>query len=265
VAHSMGGLVARAALALPDTGHVERVVLLGTPHCGSYAAVQALRGSYAVVRKVARLATRATAEALASEVFSSFPSLYDLLPAGNEQLDLFDARAWPQSGPRPRPQLLAAALAARRQLAPPDERFVNVVGIDQETVTAVTRRDDEFLYTLTRHGDGTVPAMSAALPAMRSLYARVAHSNLTRDPKVGAAVVELLRSGSTARLPHGFASNSRACAQVSDRQLQRSHVAKVDWGSLSPTERRVFLQNLNEPPHYTLRVPAAVRRARRHP
>src|SRR6202035_5167950 len=31
VAHSMGGLVARAALALPGTGSVERLVLLGTP------------------------------------------------------------------------------------------------------------------------------------------------------------------------------------------------------------------------------------------
>jgi hypothetical protein len=264
VAHSMGGLVTRAALALPGTAHVERVVLLGTPHCGSYAAVQALRGSYAVVRKVARLTTRATAEALAAEVFNTFPSLYDLLPAGGDAPDLFDARTWPADGPQPRPELLQAALAARRQLPLPDERFVNVVGVGQETVTAVRRRDDEFLYTLTRHGDGTVPAMSAALPAVRSLYARVAHSNLTRDPRVAAAVVELLRTGSTARLPHGWASNSRACAQVGDRQLRRSHAHKVDWGALSPDERRVFLQNLNEPPHYTLRVPPAARRARKH-
>jgi pimeloyl-ACP methyl ester carboxylesterase len=52
VAHSMGGLLARIALGLPGTGLVERVVLLGTPNCGSFAAVQALRGTYAVVRKV---------------------------------------------------------------------------------------------------------------------------------------------------------------------------------------------------------------------
>src|SRR2546430_203034 len=73
--------VARAALALPGTGNVERVGLLGTPHRGSFAAVQAMRGTYAVVRKVARLATRTSAEDLAAEVFSTFPSLYDLLPA----------------------------------------------------------------------------------------------------------------------------------------------------------------------------------------
>ena len=265
VAHSMGGLVARAALALAGTGNVERLVLLGTPHCGSFAAVQAVRGTYAVVRKVARLAGQASAESLAAEVFSTFPSLYDLLPvaASGGATDLFDARAWPASGPQPRAALMQAALAARHRLAPPDERFVSIVGVGQETVTAVTRRNDDFVYTLTRHGDGTVPATSAALAGVRSAYARVAHSNLTRDPVVAAAVVDMLRRGSTTRLPAAWLSSSRACTQVSDRQLRRSHAQKVDWAALTPEERRVFLQNLNEPPQFKLRVPAAARRTRR--
>ena len=81
VGHSMGGLLARIALAQPSIPHVERVVLLGTPNRGSFAAVQALRGTYAVVRKIARLVGKASAESLTTQVFSSFPSLYDLLPA----------------------------------------------------------------------------------------------------------------------------------------------------------------------------------------
>jgi len=265
VAHSMGGLVARAALALAGTGSVERLVLLGTPHLGSFAAVQAVRGTYAVVRKVARLAGEASAETLAAEVFSTFPSLYDLLPvaAGSGATDLFDARAWPASGPQPRAALMQAALAARQRLAAPDERFVSIVGVGQETVTAVTRRNDDFVYTLTRHGDGTVPATSAALAGVRCAYARVAHSNLTRDPVVAAAVVDMLRRGSTTRLPAAWPSSSRASTQVSDRQLRRSHAQKVDWAALTPEERRVFLQNLNEPPQFKLRVPGATRRARR--
>ena len=56
VAHSLGGLVARAAMALPGASRIERVVLMGTPNAGSFAPVQALRGVYAVVRKIARLA-----------------------------------------------------------------------------------------------------------------------------------------------------------------------------------------------------------------
>ncbi len=265
VAHSMGGLVARAALKHPGTGHVTRVVLLGTPNLGSCAAVQALRGTYAVVRKVARLAAQPSAEALATEVFSSFPSLYDMLPSGDwsGRADLLDAAAWPRSGPQPRAELLAAARATQGLLAPADARFAAIVGVGQETVTAVARRRDDFIYTLTRHGDGTVPAASAALTGAPCVYARVAHSDLTRDPVVAAAVVDLLERGATSRLPARWTSASRAAARVSDGELRRTHADKVDWGALTPEARRAFLENLNEPPQFRLRVRA--KRARRSP
>ena len=206
VGHSMGGLLARIALAQPAIPHVERVVLLGTPNRGSFAAVQALRGTYAVVRKIARLVGNASAESLTTQVFSSFPSLRPA-PAGDGMgIDLFDPQHWPQCGPRPRAELLAAARATRAQLPPADERFTLIAGTGQETVTAVVRVRDQFIYTLTRHGDGTVPTASATLPGARAAYARVAHSELTRDPLVAAAVVDLLLSGRTERLAHGCAA-----------------------------------------------------------
>jgi pimeloyl-ACP methyl ester carboxylesterase len=265
VAHSMGGLVSRAALALPGTGHVERVVLIGTPNSGSFAAVQALRGTYAVVRKLARLATRASAESLTAEVFSTFPSLYDLLPPRSAAVsfDLFDAHQWPALGPQPLPKLLQAAHAARAKLAAADERFAVVAGVGEETVTAVSRRRGEFVYTLTRGGDGTVPVASAQLPGARSVYARVAHSDLTRDRQVAAAVVDLLRSGATARLPASFTSANRAQATISDGELRRMHAEKVDWAALTSAERRLFLENLNDPPRLRLRVPPGPGRAHR--
>ena len=258
VAHSMGGLVSRAALALAGTGHIERLVLLGTPNCGSFAAVQALRGTYAVVRKVARLAQQASAESLAAEVFSTFPSLYELLPWGTCSVagsDLFDAQGWPAAGPGPDANLLAAARTVQRQLAPPDERFAVIAGVGAATVTAVRRRGAEFLYTLSRGGDGTVPLQSALLPGVRSAYARAAHSELTRNPVVAAAVVDLLRTGTTRRLPSRWRGTARASAQVSDAELRATHAEKVDWGALSPKARRLFLENLNEPPQLRLRVP----------
>ncbi len=267
VAHSMGGLVSRAALAHADTSHVERLVLLGTPNCGSFAAVQALRGTYAVVRKVARLAQHASAEALAADIFSTFPSLYELLPAGpcaEGDTDLFDARTWPAEGPQPHAELLQAARAAQQQLAPPDGRFAIIAGVGEETVTALERRGEEFVYTLTRSGDGTVPLSSALLPGVRSAYARVAHSDLPRDRVVAAAVVDLLRGDSTQRLPARWQSASRARAQVSDGELRRTQAEKVDWAALTPTERRLFLENLNEPPRLRLRVPPGERGARYH-
>ncbi len=261
VAHSMGGLVSRAALALPDTAHVERLLLLGTPNSGSFAAVQALRGTYAVVRKVARLAANDSAESLAAETFNTFPSLYDLLPWGAcaGRLDLFDPRSWPASGPGPRAPLLEAARAAHAELAPPDERFAVIAGVGAETVTAVARRGTDFVYTITRAGDGTVPLASALLPGTRCSYARVAHSDLTRAPQVAAAVVQFLTRGASSRLPGRWRSTSHARTRVSDAQLRGSYADKVDWAALTATQRRLFLENLNEPPRFRLRVPRGAR------
>ncbi len=261
VAHSLGGLVSRAAVALPGAERVERVVLLGTPNFGSFAPIQALRGTYAVVRKIARLTHNTSAEFLAGEVFNTFPSLYHMLPTGpcGDDLDLFDAAAWPGAGPQPNTMLLEHARTLQSALGRPDSRFACVVGIGQETVTAVRRRGDEFVYTVTRHGDGTVPTISAALPDAPTYYARVDHSNLTRDPEIAAAVVDLLRKGTTRRLPTKWMSSSLAEARITDRELCRRDVLKVDWAAMEPEERRLFLQNLNEPPKLKLRMPLKVR------
>jgi hypothetical protein len=212
---------------------------------------------------VASLALRDSAERLAAEVFNTFPSLYDMLPAVPGEADLFDARSWPAAGPQPRAGLLQAARAAREQLAPADARFAVIAGVGAQTVTGVARRGDDFLYTVTRHGDGTVPVASAELPGAPAVYARVAHSDLTRSPEVAAAVVELLRRGATQRLPRSRHSASRARATVSDRQLRRGYGDKVNWAALTPEERRLFLEQLNQPAWLRLRVSRPPRRRAR--
>jgi Lecithin:cholesterol acyltransferase len=265
VSHSMGGLVSRAALALPGTEHVERVLMLGTPNRGSYAPVQALRGTYAVVRKIARLDAGTTAERLTEEVFNSFPSLYQMVPGsrGDGTAGLLDAAQWPRSGPALRPELFERARRFRESLAAPDPRFVAIVGVGQETVTAASRTREGFVYTITRHGDGTVPAESAALDEAHTYFTTVAHSDLTRDARVAAAIVDLLCRKSTRRLPTRCTSRSRAQARVSDRDLRRTHSGKIDWTGLTPVQRREFLQGLNEPPQVRLRIPAGRRRMKR--
>jgi len=256
VAHSMGGLVSRAALT--QGARVERVVLLGTPNFGSFAPLQALRGTYAVVRKIARLNHERSAEWLAQKVFNAFPSLYQLLPAAGHSagLDLFDSVQWPQSGPQPYAHLLAQARTLASRLAPGDERFTVIVGVNQETVTAVERRRDDFVYTITRHGDGTVPTRSALLPGARTYFTGAAHSELARDARVAHAVADILLTGKTRRLPTHWAPASQAQARISDRQLRRTQRAKVNWSTLSPEARRDFLQTLNQPPALKLRMPA---------
>jgi pimeloyl-ACP methyl ester carboxylesterase len=267
VAHSMGGLLSRAALALPGTRHVERVVLLGTPNLGSFAPVQALRGTYAVVRKIARLDRATSAQRLTEEVFNSFPSLYQMIPVSGRggAVDLLDPRAWPDSGPELRRDLLERARRFRDSLPAPDGRFIAVAGVGQETVTAASKGRDGFAYTVTRHGDGTVPAQSAALQGATTYFARAAHSELTRDAQVASAIVEILRKGSTRRLPARWASGSRAQARVTDRELRETDAEKVDWADLTPAQRRDFLQNLNEPLKLRLRVPPGRQRASRGP
>jgi pimeloyl-ACP methyl ester carboxylesterase len=256
VAHSMGGLVSRAALALPGTQHVERVVLLGTPNLGSFAPVQALRGTYAVVRKIARLDAGTTAERLTEEVFNSFPSLYQMIPvAAGKGTDLLSPGAWPESGPALRLPLFERARRFRDGLTPPDERFAAIAGVGQETVTSVSKGRSGFVYTVTRHGDGTVPAASAKLAGARTYYTNAAHSDLTRESQVASAIIDLLRRGDTVRLPTRWRSNSRAQARISDRELRRTHTDKVDWSALTPAQRSEFLQNLNDPLKLRLRVP----------
>jgi len=225
--------------------------------------VQALRGTYAVVRKIARLNQDQSAEWLAEKVFNAFPSLYHLLPAPGHsgELDLFDSEEWPQSGPRPRTRLLAAARSLTGKLAAADERFVVIAGVNQETVTSVVRERDDFVYTITRNGDGTVPIDQALLPGACTYFTATAHSELTRDHNVAHAVADLLRGGKTRRLPTRRAQASKSEARISDRQLRHTQILKVDWSALPQTARRIFLQSLNEPPTLKLRLPARRTRA----
>jgi pimeloyl-ACP methyl ester carboxylesterase len=257
VAHSMGGLVSRAAMSHSGLEHVERVVLLGTPNAGSFAPVLALRGVYAVVRKIARLSQSQTAESLAAEVFSTFPSLYHLLPtsASDAGQDFFDAASWPADGPQPNGPLLTRAREVLSGLARGDERFVNIIGAGQETVTRATRRNGEFVYTVTRQGDGTVPVAYAELPGARTYYTKVAHSDLARDAVVAQAIAEVLRTGETTRLDGKWSSNGKAEARISDTQLRRTHNDKVDFAQMEPEARQAFLRNLNDPPQLKLSVP----------
>ena len=257
VAHSMGSLVARAALALPARRKVQQIVLLGSPNQGSFAGVQAVRGTYPVVRKLARLDSRSSAETLADEVFNTFPSLYHLLPPQGytPAIVLCDAEQWPREGPRPRAELLQAARNTLARLAKPTDRVSVLVGTGQPTVTGIERADQDFIYTVTPHGDGTVPVASARLDGAHNYYVSCAHSELTRDPMVANAVIDILKTGATRRLARRWSARNRATGRISDSALRLTHTEKLDLTTLDPDARRQFMQTLNEPPPLRLRTP----------
>lgn len=253
VCHSLGGLVARAALAPDIAGaRIRRVVTLGTPHAGAYASLQALRGVYGTVRRLAQLDPRHTAEELAEAVFAGFPSLYDLLPRGANP-DWLDPGTWPREGPRARAAELRRAAA--RVLPEAPERLACIVGTGKPTVTAARVVDGEVRYAITSDGDGTVPVSSAALADHPCRYAPLAHSDLPRDGTVARAVLELLRDGTTALLDDAPARAADAAGadadgtpvEVAESALRARFTAKLDWHAMTPEERRTFLDGLNDP------------------
>jgi len=255
VAHSMGGLVSRAALALPGTRHVERVVLLGTPNRGAFAPLQALRGTYSVVRNIARLDLGHSTLELAEHVWTGFPSLYQMLPGAHQDgPDLTDPMQWPLTAPAPRLALLERANRLQGMLPEPDQRFIAIAGVSRATVTAAQRGEDGFVYTVTRGGDGTVPTFSAAPTGIRAYYTRAAHSELTLDAQVAAAVIDLCKQGDTKRLPRRWRSRAHAHATVTDTQLLGMSSGKLDWARLEPAQRQAFLDQLNEPLPLRLRI-----------
>jgi pimeloyl-ACP methyl ester carboxylesterase len=252
VGHSMGGLLARAALAdcagEPTGARIKRVIGLGTPHGGSIAAVQALRATNPLVRRLGALDRRHTAEELSRKVFASFASIYQLLPAFGVALDLFDLRSWPQRGPRPHAVRLAATRGYGVRLALADRRFASIIGIGQRTVTGLERRGGQFHYEITAGGDGTVASSRASLPGASSFYLRCEHSELPRSELVAAALADLLRTGRTKRLSQRAVVRRGRAAHVSDADLRRNLPLNIDWQRLSTDDRRHFFALLSAPP-----------------
>ena len=225
VAHSMGGLVARAALAAPAGTKVRRLIMLGTPNYGSYAAVQALRGTFGVVQNLERLDRKHTAVELARDVFGTFPGLHELMPAPGrcETLNLYDAAAWPASEPRPQPERLAAVKRALDKLAPADQRFYLIAGVNQATTVGARMENGDFVYDYSSDGDGTVPLAFARLdgiPPSQIWYVEEQHGSLPNNGKVENAVIDLLASGATQTLPVTPPPASRAITRMTEQELR---------------------------------------------
>lgn len=250
IGHSMGGLVARAALAGPGLEQVRTLITLGTPHGGSFAALQALRGTYPVVRRLAALDQRHDAEQLTREVFSGFASLYQMLPQQGTltALDLFEPASWPRSGLKPDAALLQAARTAERLLAPADERLICVCGIRQRTVTAASISAGEFHYEVSSAGDGTVPVAAARLGEAPCYYVRCEHSELPRSERIARALTQLLLRGRTDLLAARWRQARERAVIVSDTLLKSVGATKIDWVALAPDARRAYLNRLSEPP-----------------
>jgi pimeloyl-ACP methyl ester carboxylesterase len=248
IAHSMGGLIARVAVGQLPKRRVRKLIMMGTPNAGSFASVQALRGTYPFVRRISRLDRKHSADHLAAEVFRTFPGIYHMLPPrrGKKTIDLLDPRCWPANGSAPRADLLAQVNAARARLAPPDSRMSHIIGVSQETVVAVRRSAAGFEYDMSLNGDGTVPLDRARMKDLNAYFVEEAHGNLPNNPRVIQCVIDLLRRGRTRELPRRWGVKRGRLTRTDDALLRRTDNGKIDWRSLNAAQREAALSVLDD-------------------
>lgn len=242
VAHSMGGLVARAALAHRGADRIGRVVQLGTPNRGAFGAVKTLRGTYPLVRRLALLDLAHSPRKLARDVFCTLPGLVELLPATEacEDFDPFRAGDWPK-GPRPAAALLALARKLRISLPAPDERFTLIAGSGRETLTGLRLRGGRLEFRESDGGDGTVPLALARVDGLPTWITRQEHGALPGDERVTRAVSDLLTRDDTDELPVAEPTVARRGRWVVEDEPDGTG-EKLFWEDLAGLDQRRFLR-----------------------
>lgn len=229
VAHSMGGLVARAMLAQADGAALwaritqlpnSRFLMLGTPNRGSLEAMRWLVGLNATQGKLALLDFAHDTNAII-DIVRRFPGVLELLPFGDDDADYADPALW---------KTLKTTLGASWPLAeaarlrdaretwklikaqPVDaQRMRYVAGCQPATVAAyaVVTVDPPLLpprkklaFQGTAEGDGTVTWQSGLLAGVPTWYVEdTAHDNLCTQQRAFVGYLDLLMTGETRRLP----------------------------------------------------------------
>jgi pimeloyl-ACP methyl ester carboxylesterase len=247
VAHSMGGLVARAALKnAAGTAKVRRFIMLGTPNHGSFNVVQVLRGVYGITQQLDKLDPFHSAVELTEDVMNTLPSAYQMLPtrAKFSAIDLYAPNAWP-GVPRIRPDLLAAAPDVQeKKLASADDRFTLIAGVNRPTITGVEKDpNNEFVYLVAdQGGDGTVPLDLAEMANVPTYPIDEEHTDLPNNATVAEMVKDVIESGaSRSRTPvsrgglgavrrvpaAGFVAPVRFGSRAGDRLTAADHRAML--------------------------------------
>ena len=249
VGHSMGGLVARAALAY-DKRRIARLIQLGAPNDGSFAPLQALRAVYPTVRKIAALDRMHTPEQLARAVYHTLPGIYQMLPSAaiEGETDLFDPRSWPTDELSPDPKALARARKVRARLPAANDRCNVIIGVGQDTIVSAVPGERGFQYEYRAAGDGTVPLSRAKWNDAATWFVSENHGALTQNDLVLAAVADILKSGDTRRLRTTAPRASDVAPRtVSDDELRAIALRKLQWEQLSLDSRRRILEPVISP------------------
>ena len=225
VAHSMGGLVARAAMKLlgdESKTLLDQVILLGTPNFGSYAPALVLANDYSTVSWMEKLDFVSERTSLVKDVFASFVGLMEMLPepSNSDGLDLFKTDNYPSNSSFGRANVLKAASGLQSRISIGNDRIWMIAGTGIDTVVGLEKKADNllrFTQQVSNEGDGTVPLRLALLPNAQHRYCRVAHSSLPQSNDVIRATIDILANGTTKLLA---ASPSEVTRVKPSRSLQ---------------------------------------------
>ena len=235
LAHSMGGLVARALIHKNPQLWDEimsrdgaRFVMLGTPNQGAHSMVEALLGKSDTLRGLARIDLQHNLQAIL-DIIGEFRGALQLLPKagfhdeGAAQFDdYFSAARWRALkeemkdfwfGDKVAALPSEAALSEGRWLWDRDgeltpalperhkDKTIYVHGCAPNTACGVKKIDGRWKMIGTLEGDGTVTWKSGAINGIgRRYYMPALHGDLAATYDYFAGLTELLRTGATGQL-----------------------------------------------------------------
>lgn len=237
VAHSMGGLVARAALASDEAlwkrfvdRAGSRLVMLGTPNGGSLSIPLMLLGRNQLMQYLAALDFKASAEDQL-KVVACWPGTLQMLPeggkdsAGTGRFDLFEPDGWTalakaDPGARWPTPSTDGLLEARRF-----RQLLNKAKIDPERMFYIAGQADTYQelkidakkphgervrFTVTTEGDGQVLWATGIPKGIRRWFTDAVHGDLARHKPAFRAILDLIDHGSTDALQTSPAAVTRA-------------------------------------------------------
>lgn len=250
LAHSMGGLVARAFIALrPDLWNAitaragGRLVMLGTPNHGSHLMVETLLGKSETIRLLARIDARHGLQSVL-DIVAGFNGALQLLPepgfsdtGGPQARDFHAAETWPELAERNNDFWFGKRLAGRPSghdlkavrdcwevirrgdelIRASADRVAYVYGQAENTPCGIRVGDKRIDMLGTPHGDGSVTWSSGkldVLPDDRCWFMPVDHMGLTSTTKYFDEIGALLATGMPRRLGRLPVARSGAAAPV---------------------------------------------------
>jgi pimeloyl-ACP methyl ester carboxylesterase len=211
VAHSMGGMVVRAMLNLPNNAWQlakqnidSRILMLGTPNSGSHAVTEIVTGKERTIRLLEKI-DLTNPIAFHVGIATAFPGALDLLPIASDEdpRNYFNPQDWQAIGakfgagwPLPEAWNLQRAKGWRDAISTQNlakERVIYIAGHAAATPSGVDLSGQHLAIKHSTRGDGRVLWDTGIPIGVEKWFAEgVKHGDLPKNKKVQRACRELL-------------------------------------------------------------------------